>query len=426
MNKLFRTILGPTEVNRDLLLLLLIGGLYSLGIFLSNTFVNVYLWKQTSGEYTAIALYNLSIYILQPVTFIFAGRWAKRVDRVIVLRSGVVFLSLFFMAVLIVGERAAQFNIMLGALLGIGYGFYWLAFNVLTFEITEPETRDFFNGFLGLLQSFGGMTGPILAGFIIAKMEAFTGYTVIFTVSFLLFICAVIASFFLKRRKAKGNFSFKRIIQERKTNIHWRRILYAHVFQGLREGTFLFVITIWVYITTQSELSLGMFNLVYSGSAFVLYFLASKWIKPRMRKWAIFIGGTSLYLSLTILLMELNFTTLLIYAAIIGVSYPILYVPYISLTYDVIGKAWKAAEMRIEYIVVRELFLNTGRIISIVIFLTGITLFGAETAIPYILLLVGSGHFWIYFFIKDINLKKQHGTDELLGAEPTVTGSKNR
>lgn len=143
-----RTWLGREDVPKDLLLLLLIGGLYSLGIFLSSTFVNIYLWKQ-SNSYTDIAMYNLAIYVMQPLTFIFAGKCAKRIDRVIVLRAGVTVLSLFFMTVLIVGERAAEFNIMLGALLGIGYGFYWLAYNVLTFEITEPETRDFFNGFLG-------------------------------------------------------------------------------------------------------------------------------------------------------------------------------------------------------------------------------------------------------------------------------------
>src|SRR5699024_10187492 len=170
---------GKILVSRDLLLLLFIGGLYSLSIFLSNTFVNVYLWKQ-SGEYPTIAIYNLFVYIFQAITFTIAGKIAKKIDRVLVLRLGVICLSLFFLTVLIIGEIASSFNFVLGSILGIGYGFYWLAFNVLSFEITEPETRDFFNGFLGVLQSVAGMIGPLLAGFIIAKMAANTGYTIIF------------------------------------------------------------------------------------------------------------------------------------------------------------------------------------------------------------------------------------------------------
>ncbi|MBN8236642.1 MFS transporter [Halobacillus kuroshimensis] len=403
MSKL-RTWLSRQNVSRDLLLLLLIGGLYSLGIFLSSTFVNIYLWKQ-SNSYTDIALYNLSIYIFQPLTFIVAGRWAKKMDRVIVLRTGVTVLSLFFLTVLVVGERAASFNLMLGALLGIGYGFYWLAYNVLTFEITEPDTRDFFNGFLGVLQSLGGMTGPLLAGFIISRLNNFTGYTVIFSASFALFIVAVLVSFGLSRRKARGNFSFRRIITERKHNVDWKRILNAHVAQGFREGTFLFAVSIWIFLLTKNELSLGVFNLVYSGFSFMFYFLVSRWVKPKRRKTSIFISGLCLYVSVVILLFSSTMPLLLLYAAVAGVFFPLLYVPYVSLTYDVIGRSWNAAEMRIEYIVVREIFLNMGRVLSILVFLGAITFIPPETGIPYILLLVGGGHFLIYFFIRGIDSK---------------------
>src|SRR5690625_2243543 len=114
---------------------------------------------------------------------------------------------------------------MLGTLLGIGYGFYWLAFDVLTFEITEPDTRDFFNGFLGVLESFGGMIGPILAGFIISVMTANTGYTTIFSISFILFILAVVGSLFLERRQAEGHFQFLLILKERKKNSNWNKTL---------------------------------------------------------------------------------------------------------------------------------------------------------------------------------------------------------
>src|SRR5690625_1242977 len=103
MQKTFKTVIKNTDINRDLIFLLIIGGLYSLGIFLSNTFVNVYLWKQ-AGDYITIAVYNLAIFIFQPLTFILAGRIAKKVDRVIVLRLGVSFLSIFFLTVLIIGE----------------------------------------------------------------------------------------------------------------------------------------------------------------------------------------------------------------------------------------------------------------------------------------------------------------------------------
>lgn len=425
MQKTLKSTFQNTEITRDLILLLIIGGLYSLGIFLSNTFVNIYLWKQ-AGDYITIAVYNLAIFLFQPITFILAGKIAKKVDRVIVLRLGVSFLSIFFLSVLIIGEKASTYNFLLGSLLGIGYGFYWLAFNVLTFEITEPETRDFFNGFLGVLQSLGGMIGPITAGFIIAKMTKNAGYTTIFTVSFILFICAVIISFFLKRRQAKGSFYFIEVFKERKHNKNWKRILYAHLFQGLREGVFAFVITIWVYLVTKSELSLGMFNLYFSGLSFIFYLIATKYITPSRRKKAILFGSVLLYFSLFVILFKTTYMTLIIYAILIGIAYPIINVPYVSLTYDVIGKARKAKEMRIEYIVVRELFTNVGHVISISLFLILMLYYEPETSIPLLLVVLGAGHLFIYFFLKDINLSTLNESDKNELVSDKITDDKNR
>ncbi|MBT2677488.1 MFS transporter [Bacillus sp. ISL-35] len=397
-------LLGDIELTKDLALLLIIGGLYSLSIALSNTFVNIYLWKQ-SGELADLAMYNLSIVVAQPLTFILAGRWAKKVDRVIVLRIGVIFLALFYVTVLFVGTKASDFLLLLGVLLGIGYGFYWLAYNVLTFEITEPETRDFFNGFLGILGSVGGMIGPVAAGFIISRLEKLTGYTVVFGLSLGLFSIAVLLSFFLKRRPAHGKYWFRRIITERKHDKNWRMVTNAHFFQGLREGVFVFIVSVFVFIATDSEMALGTYGLINSGISFLAYYFVSRTLKKEYRKQAILVGGLILFLAIFLIVFDLSYFRLLLYAAMIAVAYPLLLVPYASMTYDVIGRGWKAAEMRVEYIVVRELFLNLGRVTSILLFLLAINLFSEKEAIPILLVILGSGHTMIYFFIRKIHLK---------------------
>ncbi|MFP7171044.1 MFS transporter [Terribacillus sp. 7520-G] len=388
------------SAKKELHMLLLIGALYSLGIFLSNTFVNIYLWKQTN-DLINIAMYNLAIYIAQTILFTLSGGWAKRIDRVIILRIGVFFLSLFFLLVLFTGEQAASYNLLLGAVLGIGYGMYWLAYSVLTFEVTEPETRDFFNGVSGLLQSLTGMIGPFVAGYIITRMNNSHGYTLIFAVSFFLFLMAVICTAGIKRRPAEGKFGLKQPWKEIRRNAAWKNTMLAHVFQGVREGIYTFIISVWVFIVTNSELSLGTFNLVYSAFSFIFYYIATRYIKSRQRKMAIFLSGIALSLSVLLLLIELNFSTLLIYAAIIGVFYPILYVPYLSLSYDVIGKARDAAMLRVEYIVLSDAATNIGRIISVTALLAGIGIW-SEASIPYLMFILGAGPFFIYFFTRHI------------------------
>ncbi|MEC0304650.1 MFS transporter, partial [Terribacillus saccharophilus] len=311
------------------------------------------------------------------------------------------FLSVFFLLVLFTGEKAASYNLLLGAVLGIGYGMYWLAYSVLTFEVTEPETRDFFNGVSGLLQSLTGMIGPFVAGYIITRMNNSHGYTLIFAVSFFLFLLAVICTAGIKRRGAEGKFGLRQVWKEVKRDAAWRNTVLAHVFQGVREGIFTFIISVWVFIVTNSELSLGTFNLVYSAFSFIFYYIATRYIKSQQRKTAIFLSGIALSLSVVLLLVELNFSTLLIYAAIIGVFYPILYVPYLSLTYDVIGKAKDAAKLRVEYIVLSDVATNIGRIISVVLLLIGVGIW-ADASIPYLMFILGTGPFFIYFFTRHI------------------------
>ncbi|GGJ62894.1 YQGE family putative transporter [Anoxybacillus voinovskiensis] len=395
------------KAKRDLVLLLCIGGCYALSVALSNTFVNVYLWKQ-SGEFRDLALYQLAIVTMQPLTFLFAGRLAKQVDRIIVLRLGVSFLALFFLSVLIVGNHARDYLLLLGALLGIGYGFYWLAFNVLTFEITEPDTRDFFNGFLGILTSVAGMIGPIVAGYFISSLAQSIGYTVIFSTSLGLFVAAVALSFFLQRRPANGTYSVWGILKERKTNKNWRLITSAHFFQGLREGIFVFVISVFVYVVTGSEWALGKFAFVNSFTSFIAYYVVSRFVQPVHRKKAILCGGLLLYISLFLIVFQLSYPRLLLYAATIAVAYPLLLVPYSSLTFDVIGKSKNSAERRVEYIVVRELFLNGGRVASILLFLLTIALFDEKIAIPPLMLVLGAGHSLIYFFVRRIRVDSGH------------------
>jgi YQGE family putative transporter len=131
-------------------------------------------------------------------------------------------------------------------------------------------------------------------------------------------------------------------------------------------------------------MALGTYGLINSGISFVAYFFVSRMLKKEYRMKAILFGGVLLFLSMFLIVFDLSYYRLLMYASVIAVAYPLLLVPYMSLTYDVIGRGWKAAEMRIEYIVVKEVFLNMGRVVSILLFLAAIT------------------HSFIYFFVRHI------------------------
>lgn len=402
-NTIFKFFFGDVRISKNLILLLIIGGLYAISIAISNTFVNIYLWKQ-SGEIFAIALYQFATVIAQPISFLFAGYVAKKWDRVYSLRIGVFILTAFYLSVLLAGERAEEILVLLGILLGLGFGFYWLGYNVLTFEITEPDTRDFFNGFAGLLTSFAGMIGPVSAGAVITWLPNSDGYHVIFFISFALFIAAVILSLRMKHREAEGPLRVKLAVNEWKKNVAWRRVLCSHFLQGLREGIFAFVIILWVYMATNSEMALGTYGFVTSAVSFLGYFFVSRFLKRKNRKKAILSGGALLFFSVFLIIFRPTYVFLMLYGIIISVAYPLLLVPYMSLTYDVLGKANQAGLLRVEYLITKEWFINAGRATSIVLLLVGLTLFDEQLIIPILMVILGAGSFFIYPVIKKVNM----------------------
>lgn len=363
-------LLGKTDrLDRSAWLLLVISGLFAVSTALSNTFVNVYLWK-IKEDYIMIGRYNLASYLAMAVTFIFAGRLAKQVDRVIAIRIGVALQAVFYLAVLMLGKNTVQYVDWLGLFLGLGLGFFWLSFNVLYFEITERDNRDIFNGVNGLLTSTAGIIAPLISGLIITRIDQFTGYRVIFFMSLAIFLLAVIISFLLKRRSAHGVFQLKTVIEESiKSGRHWFWVNLAMVAQGVREGLFSFLLSLLFFITTKNELALGGYLTTTSAVSLLSYFLVGRYLRRRWRDKGMLVGTAMMGIMTLPLLWEVNTFTLYLLGVGVALFFPIYMVPLTSAVFDVIGESNDTAKLRVEYVVARELALNVGRILSVAAFL---------------------------------------------------------
>src|SRR5699024_12056182 len=129
-----------------------------------------------------------------------------------------------------------------------------------------------------------------------------------------------------------------------------RIMMLANILQGMREVLFVFVFAIWVYLVTKSKLALGTFTLVLNGCSLIFFFLITKFVKPQYRNTSILIGSIFISLSVFIILFQLTYTQLLVYAIVFAVFRPLLHVPFDSMAYDVIGECNKLKKYRIESI----------------------------------------------------------------------------
>ena len=382
-------------------LLLLVNGLFAAANALSGTFVNVYLWK-AKNDFALIGWFTLSHQIAMAATFLLAGKWVKEHNKMNSLRLGVAIAAFFYFLVLYFKQQAVHYVWLLGGVLGLSSGFFWLAFNVVYFEVTSPGNRDRFNGWAGLTGSGVGMIAPWLSGFLITRMPDMAGYRLIFSISLGIFVVGVIVSFFLKKRKVSGTYDWRygwRMLA--KKGSEWRPVFAALVAQGIREGVFGFLIGLMVYIATKNEMKIGNFSLITSAVGLFSFMIAGKWLKPHRRKWSMLAGVAAIIAVILPFFWNISYWTLLLFGIGTALFMPLYTIPMTSSVFDLIGRDRESADHRVEYVVLREAGLNIGRMIGTAAFILVVSWSTAPNVINWLLLCIGSSPLAAWLFMRN-------------------------
>lgn len=393
----------PASFDGQTWLLLAVNGLFGAASALSGTFVHIYLWK-LKNDLALIGWFSLVNQATMGLTFWLAGKWVKQGDKMHSLRLGVAVSALFYALVLMLQERAANVVWLLGGVQGMAAGLFWLAFNVVYFEITDAGNRDRFNGWAGLLGSLSGMVAPWLSGMLITTMPGTSGYRLIFTISLGIFVGGVIVSFFLRKRKVNGHYEWLYGLRVLKGsgNGAWRRIFAALAAQGVREGVFAFAIGLLIYMATQDEMRIGQYSLITSAVALVSFYAVGKWFKPAYRKPGMLLGVSMMIAVIVPFFWQVSYTTLLIFGVGVSLFIPLYVVPMTSSVFDKIGHNQESVDHRVEFVVLREIGLTVGRVLGTLVFIAVVAGSPSPSAVNWMLLGIGSSPVVVWLLMRNL------------------------
>jgi len=385
-------------------LLLFISSLYSFSSLLSGTFVPIYLWKY-SGSYIHIGSYILAQYLSSGLLFYLCGQAVKQGKKRQIMQLGAFSSALFYGIILLFGTYAHTYIMLLGLVYGIGVAFFWLTYNVYYFEITDANNRDRYNGWQGMLTACCGILAPYLSSRLIVWLGSDLGYRIIFICSLILYAIIIVLSIKLEKRKEVGQFNWKfPLYALLKPNKQWSQLGYSIIAQGIREGMFLSMLPLIIYIATKNEGQIGTYTLVTSLLAFVSNYILGKTLKKHFRNKAMLIGALGSWLAVTLILIKSGFSGLILFGSITAIVWPLFIVPFTSIVFDQIGKNKEAVKLKEEIIVFRELALMIGRFIGLIpFFIYSFWLSQYEINLGWILLLVGISPLISVFFIVKIN-----------------------
>lgn len=346
---------------------LLMTTLQSLASGLSNIFINIFLWKVTNSL-TILAFYSLIMSIAILISFPLCAIYARKKSPMDCLRLGIIFIIIAYAVVLWFKQNSVNHIFEIGTLIGIGTSLFVIGQHMQTLDSTDNNNRDRFL-FLSLFcTNSGSMIAPLVSGYIIQSIEGMFGYYIVFFISIVLFVLAILVSIKLKGKKVAPESHFLEVWPNPSTE--WRGMFWLSIGTSMVEGTYsTFLVTIMSFSILKNELSLGGYNTFVGLIGLITAIILAEFSRPR-RRLAIFSLG-SLMLSISSVYISFNptFSSLIIYALTSTIGFNLIYTIFDSWTYASIEADIEYEKRRLDYIVIREIPLGVGRILGIGLFL---------------------------------------------------------
>ena len=193
------------KLSHDARILLLVGILFLSGMTIASTFVNVYLIGLTDNMGLMI-LQNVSNYATLLGAFLFGTYYVKKGSILTLLKVGILSAVIYYSMILLLKEKASQYLILLGMFNGVGMGFYYFAFNILVGKFTDEEHRAAFFSYQTSFSYIFGVIAPMISGYIIVRYSQLTGYYILFAVSVIVYILAIIMACTLKNVRSDETY----------------------------------------------------------------------------------------------------------------------------------------------------------------------------------------------------------------------------
>ncbi|MBU0976302.1 MAG: MFS transporter [Patescibacteria group bacterium] len=346
------------------------------------TFIDAYIWRDTNDA-VAVALFNLAFFIVLPVGFYINGLLLKRFLIGSLYRGGLIIIGLTITLLIFYSRCTYPFVIVYGFVYGLGQAFYWANRNCLTLEKTRDSDRNYFSGLELSVDTLINIVFPALIGWMIVLGQRFDLYSI--KVSYL--ILAIVGMYLLVKA---GNI----VVKERYNNpkigslriahmtLKWNGVRAVKVALGLTEGAAYFFPTLLVFTHLGSEEIFGMLSSLTSILVAAAAYLFGRLVKSQNRIAGLNIAVIGYVLAAFVLAFLDPPYAQVFFILISSVSSIIMWTATNSLIMDIIDLE-SSKDDNYAYLYDRELYLNLGRIMGVVIFIILYKIVLSEDAIKY-------------------------------------------
>lgn len=373
------------KVDKEALILLIVHNLGSIVRVFTKIFLTIYFLEVTK-DISKVALFYVTYYAVQTFAFYVLGRQIKCSSRMAPYRVGMFLNFAFLLLIMLLKDNVSQYICYLAVLHGVAGAFYWLPYNILSFDLNAYSNRSLYLSYEKATGDIIGIVIPILIGSIIQ----FNSYQPVFIIVLTFTALAFLISFKIsncgmstKPIDMAGFFSLMKKSGERDVFKTYR----SEFLRGLNYyGALEVIIPIIIFLSFSSKFTLGALSSVFAFVSILTSIIVGKFLKDKYFKSFLVISGIILFGGTILLVLNVSKPVVIIYNLVFAVAIPILTILQSVYSYNAIDKS-ELIEYRVEHFIVREFILNVARILSFMILFV-IGLMGSSLGIVRVALVI--------------------------------------
>lgn len=247
----------------------------------TDSFLVLYFLQVSDNNILPIGIYKLISVIVIFLTVFSLRNLSKSKHRSNIMRIGIIFDFIYFLTIIILKEKIANYSYILGILYGLKEGFYFSVYNILESDGISNEERAKFQGEYTAVKAISSIVFPLIFGNLIYEAGFVKSLLVVLIIVFI----RIFVSFMFKDTKIpkvpKSNL--KGFIKVVKGNEQIKQVYKMLFFNGITysEGAFTYIVMVYIIKVFSNSISLGIFTSIFSLISCLLGFLFAKVINKR-------------------------------------------------------------------------------------------------------------------------------------------------
>ncbi|WP_240469328.1 MFS transporter [Gracilibacillus thailandensis] len=343
--------------------------IFQFGGSLSIIFVNLYLWRLTNSLWVN-GLYNLVAILSQAATTFFIGKISKKKGRTTIYRYGILMTAIFYLLIVIVQEEIVHYFYLFALLRGIAQGLYWVAYFTIVHEVSSDQNRHRYLGWNQIVMGSANLIAPALAGFIIGSFTGLSGYLIVFSIAFLMFLAATVGSFRIKKESIRHrNYYMKYLGQIMERRKAFRNALAGWFIIGFPQGILMYIPPILIYSIFEDESVVGYLNAGFLAVSILASYVISRFANIEQTKKYLWVAAIGFFVSGSFLTWEIAMWSVILFMVTQNMFKPLQANAYAAYYFQWIDRIPLGSEFRVESVVLRETIINIGRGLGIVVFM---------------------------------------------------------